>query len=434
MTKQQHWDAVVIGAGMAGLCATRALAEAGRSVLLLEAKQRVGGRILSLPLADSTLTAELGAEFVHGKPEPTLQLAREAGVELIPLQDLHYLKRGSELVKIADPWQAFEQVMKALDANEPDLTAAAFLEQRSVEPDTRERFRQLVEGFEAAPIAEVGIKSLATDSEALSSDESQFRVAGGYGRLLEYVQARALASGAEIRLNAAARCVLWRENGPISVQLDASSASLSARLCVVSVPLGVLQSEPGRGGLAFEPDVIPWRAPLKRLGMGQACRIVFEFWGSLAIDGIPNGAFIHCPTALFETFWCQAREGRTLWTAWAGGPKAQQLAKESAEQREQLALGALAVLFDLPEATLAEQLCVVRQHDFSNDPHARGAYSFCRPDGATASKALSAPLGNTLFLAGEASDHEYPGTVAGAIASGQRAAKQALAALASDAA
>jgi len=160
--------------------------------------------------------------------------------------------------------------------------------------------------------------------------------------------------------------------------------------------------------------------------MGHACRVVFEFRGIVAADGMPRPAFIHHPVALFETFWSQEREGHTLWTAWSGGPKAQELARESAEQREPLALGSLAMLFDLPEATLTQQLRAAHHHDFSNDPQALGAYSFCRPDGATASKALSAPLGNTLILAGEATDHDYPGTVAGAIASGQRAAKQAL--------
>src|SRR5882757_7562405 len=148
MMEQRHWDAVVIGAGMAGLCAARALGEAGKSVVVLEASGRVGGRILSAPLADSSLTAELGAEFVHGKPEPTLWLAREAGVELTPLKDLHFLKHGTAFLKIADPWQPFVQLMNAVDSNQPDVTAAAFLEQASVDSQTAERFRQLVEGFE----------------------------------------------------------------------------------------------------------------------------------------------------------------------------------------------------------------------------------------------------------------------------------------------
>jgi monoamine oxidase len=425
----EHWEAAVLGAGIAGLCAARALAEAGRSVIVLEANDRVGGRILTESSADSSMAVELGAEFVHGKPEPTLLLAREAGVALTPLPDLHFLKHGNAFLSLPDPWQPFERVMKRLDPSRPDVTAAAFLEQHSVDPETAERFRQLVEGFEAAPIAEVSIKSLSTDSDALAEDDSQFRVEGGYGRLVEFVRARAVACGAEIRLRSPVKCIRWSENGPVSLQLETGASSLSARLCVISAPLAVLQMGSHAGGLTFEPEVVPWRAQLKRLGMGHACRIVFEFDGALLATGVPSAAFIHHPTALFETFWAQQSEGRTLWTAWAGGPKAQELAKESAEQRERLALGSLATLFDLPEATLALRLRVARQHDFSNDPRARGAYSFCRPDGATASKALNAPLGNALFLAGEATDHAYPGTVAGAIASGQRAAKQALAVL-----
>jgi monoamine oxidase len=374
------------------------------------------------------LPVELGAEFVHGRPEPTLSLAREAGVELIPLEDRHYLKHGSTFVELPNPWRPFERVVRKLDPTRPDVTAAAFLEQNVVDPETAERFRQLVEGFEASPIGEVSIKSLATDADALSEDDSQFRVAGGYSRLVEYVRQRGAERGAEVRLSCAVKRVIWQENGPVSLQLEALGTIVSARLCIISVPLGVLQSK-AQAGVAFEPEVAAWRAQLKRLGMGHACRVGFEFRGVIATDGMPRPAFIHHPVALFETFWSQESEGHTLWTAWSGGPKAQELARESAEQRERLALGSLAMLFDLPEATLARQLRAAYHHDFSNDPRARGAYSFCRPDGATASKALSAPLGNTLFLAGEATDHDYPGTVAGAIASGQRAAKQALAVL-----
>ena len=368
---------------------------------------------------------------MHGKPEPTvsLALAKRALLLAILLEDRHFLKHGSTFLKMPNPWQPFERVMKELDPTHPDVTAAAFLEQHVIDPETAERFRQLVEGFEAAPIAEVGIKSLATDSDALSDDDSQFRIDGGYGGLIEYVRGRAVERGAEIRLSSAVKGVNWQENGPVSLRLEALGASLSARLCIISVPLSVLQSDTQPGRLVFEPEVTPWRAQLKRLGMGHACRVVFEFRGILAAEGVPRAAFIHHPLALFETFWSQERGGHTLWTAWAGGPKAQELARESAEQRERLALGSLATLFDLPEATLAQQLRGVHHYDFSNDPRAGGAYSFCRPDGAKASKALSAPLGNTLFLAGEATDHDYPGTVAGAIASGQRAAKQALAVL-----
>lgn len=75
-------DAVVIGAGIAGLTAARSLSDARKSVLVLDAASRVGGRIWTVPGLIGALPSELGAEFVHGHPEPTLALAREAGVNL----------------------------------------------------------------------------------------------------------------------------------------------------------------------------------------------------------------------------------------------------------------------------------------------------------------------------------------------------------------
>ena len=88
-------------------------------------------------------------------------------------------------------------------------------------------------------------------------------------------------------------------------------------------------------------------------------------------------------------------------------------------------------MLEVPEASVLEVLLGgPHDHDYCNDDFARGAYSFCRPGGAKDSESLSAPIGDALFLAGEATDHEYPGTVAGALESGERAARQALAALA----
>jgi monoamine oxidase len=420
------WDAVVIGAGMAGLSAARALANAGKRVLVVEANARPGGRVLTV-LGGAGI--ELGAEFVHGKPEPTLSLAAEAGVELAPVTDRHFLKLGTAFQDMPDAFQPFEHVLKQRQKGEPDVSASVFLKQRNIDATTAERFRQLVEGFEAAPIDEVSIQSLAADAAAASDDDSQFRVVGGYGRLLSYLLEQLRVQGAAVRLSSAVSRVRWQA-GAVSLGFESGAPDVQARLCVVGVPLGVLQAQPSNFGLVFEPEVSAWQQPLERLAMGHACRITFEFKSDLTDGTVPHDAFIHHPSALFETFWSQRHGVQTLITAWAGGPKAIRLAHESPEQRQRLALGSLANLFDVPEAALCQTLIGVHHHDFSNDPRARGAYSFCRPGGAKASEALSEPCANTLFLAGEATDHRFPGTVAGAIASGQRAAKQALRALA----
>lgn len=423
-----EFDVIVIGAGMAGLTAARRVAEAGKKTLLLEASDRVGGRTWTID-GEST-TIELGAEFVHGEPAPTLALAREGGIELQRLEPRHFEKRDGELRELSDPWQPFAEVLGRLEPNDEDMSAQAFVAQQGIEPDTAERFRQLVEGFEAAPFNEVGIRSLATDSESVAADDAQFRVVGGYRGLVEFQRNRALAAGAELRLGAAVRRLEWHLNGPVSVGFEPPRAELSANACIVAVPLSALQSDAG-AGLSVEPAIKSWREPLEHLAMGQAYRYSFELPLEFASAAVPHDAFIHHPQSMFEAAWSRTTERHRLWTVWAGGPKAIALGKLSAPEREQQALSALAALLSVPEATLKASLSgPLRGHDFANDPHFRGAYSFCRPGGARASESLAAPIADALFMAGEATDHEYPGTVAGALASGERAARQVLIALA----
>ena len=411
-------DVVVIGAGMAGLNAARALASAGLSVHLLEARDRVGGRVLTLRSPEHG-PIELGAEFVHQDPEPTVQLAREAGVELVEIADVHFEKLGNELVPWADAFAPMTRVLERLDENEPDSTAREFLSRHDFDPETRLRFRQLVEGFEAAPLDEVSIKSLATDADANEQSSAQRTVAGGYIELTEYLFERCRALSVRPKLRTKVTRVERRSEG---VRVHTEGGDLLARACVVTLPVGVLQEE---GVERFDiGETAAERLSLS--GMGHAARITFVFPGEFAREVLPCAeAFVHLPEAAFTTFWRRRAGEKWLWTAWAGGPNAELVAGLSAAERELSATRALASILRTSADAVQSNALAIHSHDFSNDAWSRGAYSFVRPGGT--STRTSPPEPEPIVLAGEAFDDDYPGTVAGALASGERAGRTVLA-------
>ncbi|HET9933340.1 MAG TPA: FAD-dependent oxidoreductase, partial [Polyangiaceae bacterium] len=271
-------DVAVVGAGMAGLAAARALSKAGLAVCVLEARDRVGGRVLTIRSPEHG-AVELGAEFVHQDPEPTLRLAREAGVALIEIPDVHFEKRGRELTLWEDAFEPMTRVLDELRDDEPDTSAAAFLAQREFDAETRRRFRQLVEGFEAAPLGEVSIKSLVADAGASEESSAQRTVEGGYIELAEYLSERCRALGAKLRLRSPVTGVERRSEG---VRIHVDGATLSARACVLTLPVGVLEHE-GAERFAL-PDA---SKRLQQLGMGHAARVCFVFEDRFRPDALP---------------------------------------------------------------------------------------------------------------------------------------------------
>ena len=87
---EPSWEAVIIGAGAAGLSAARDLAKAGHTVLILEARDRLGGRIWTRHGIDTALPIELGAEFIHGESPPTQGLLEEAGETSVEMHGSHW--------------------------------------------------------------------------------------------------------------------------------------------------------------------------------------------------------------------------------------------------------------------------------------------------------------------------------------------------------
>ncbi|TMQ21390.1 MAG: FAD-dependent oxidoreductase [Deltaproteobacteria bacterium] len=395
-------DVAIVGAGFAGLAAARVLAERGIAVELFEASERVGGRARTIHDDGTSLPVELGPEFVHGCPEVTLALAREAGAELEEVVDRHHVQRGGRLVDAGDMWSRFGAMLEA--ANErvrrsaPDESAREYLERTGLTGEDAKLFAMFVEGFYAAPLDDISIASVAVDAG-----------------LVRWLAERLIHHQVAVHYGCFVRRIDW---GSDRVQLDYGSGSASAACAIITLPIGVLQS----GEVEFRPALGDHRAAMSRLAMGQVVKLVLclrePLWRDLA--------FVHGDGTAFPTFWIRSADGAQQITAWAGGPHARALSGFAADQLAERAIDELAGLTGVPASRLAEAVRHHHFHDHHAYPYARGAYSYTRVHGGGAAAVLARPLGERLFFAGEATDADYEGSVAGALASGVRAAHQVL--------
>lgn len=417
----------IIGAGFAGLAAARRLSEFGIGVELFEATGRVGGRAHTLRDAASGAPVELGAEFVHGRPEATLSVLRAAGFELEDTANRHHLVQGTELTAARDMWDRFSTLLEHTKHMRHDRSARAYMERSKMAPDDAALFAMLVQDHYAAPLDDIGVYGIASDlkggTEELGS--SQTRPLGGYGALVDYL-AKELRRGC-IPVNHS--CVVHEIDwGGDRVEIDyrrgGAKGSATADRVIVTVPLGVLQSGTVRFRPALGPDI---DGALAQLGMGQVVKLVLcmkePVWKGRNLEFVH---YIDACDACFPTFWVN---GNHQLTAWAGGPHARALAGLSREELVGRAVDDISRALGIPREQIADAIVHTHFHDFAADPFSRGAYSYTRVGGSDAASVLSRPLGNRVFLAGEATDRDYEGSVGGAIASGIRAAEQVLRAM-----
>jgi monoamine oxidase len=171
----------------------------------------------------------------------------------------------------------------------------------------------------------------------------------------------------------------------------------------------------------FTPALKEKGASLAKLASGPVVRVAMAFRSAFWEKEHPGVAFFHSPSAPFPTFWTPLPMHAPLLTAWAGGPKAEKLTGSTPESLLREALASVRSVLGKSEEPIAFLV-----HDWQADPYARGGYSYVRVGGTGARERLAAPLEETLYFAGEATDVEQSGTVGGALASGIRAACEIL--------
>jgi monoamine oxidase len=420
------FDVVVIGAGVAGLAAARAIAEVGLRVVVLEAQERVGGRIRTVRDGDTVI--ELGAEFVHGRPPELWALLEEAGLET-------YERTGDFLRRGEDGLQAMEEGNEEDDPLEkleefagPDCSFAEYLRRIGVSEQDARRELSYVEGFNAADAQEASAMALGKQQKAedeVDGDRS-WRVRDGYVRVPEFLRDRLLAGGGELELGAEVVAVAWEDERGGREEKRERFATVTcrdgrtwrAKRVVIAVPLGVLRT----GTVRFEPDVPRVMEAAGRLRMGHVCRFTMIFARRLWPEKM---SFLLTQDLLPTVWWTSRPEDSHSLTGWVGGPRSLGLLGLSLQDLERRAVEAVAQALEVDEDEVRRELRGFHTHDWDADPWSRGAYTWVPVGGLEASAGMCEPVEDTLYFAGEHTDTTgHWGTVHAALRSGLRAARQ----------
>jgi len=419
MNSSSEVDVAVIGAGAAGVGAGRALAAAGRSFVLLEARDRIGGRAWTLG-CEGGFPVDLGCEWLHSaETNPLVPLARQLGVAVDEYGE--YWADEWNTAKLGEAAYAelraatdglFERAEALAAAGGPDAALADLI---AADHSWRPAVEAICGWITGGRLDQVSAIDLGTNGDTLVN----WRLPGGYGALIG-----TMAEGLPVRLASPVTAIDWRGT---AIEIETARGSLKAQRVIVTLPSNVIAGSNDGGGIDFTPALPPEKLQAAAdLPLGANLKLF------LAVEGQPFGPpRDHQLPSRFDRVDCSFLHahpfGRPVVAAYFGGDLARQL--EAA---------GLAAMSDFVENELAfNHGAAVRGHfspiaasGWMADPWAGGAYSYARPGAAAARQRLAEPIDERIFFAGEATSRDDFATAHGAYLSGLAAARAALAALA----
>jgi monoamine oxidase len=441
---------LVIGAGISGLAAAVKLAEAGLPVTILEARDRVGGRIFTRHDDDSPVPIELGAEFIHGMAPEIVEPLQQMNAAITEVEGDNWCVSNGRLSQCKF-FAQIDKILGKMDANAPDESFLTFLERcfpnKKNDLELEEARRHAigyVTGFNAADPAQVSVHWLVQEMEAEERIQGQraFRPVDGYAPLVRFFRRRFEQAGGVIHTGTVAERVNWRR-GHAEITMRATDKSsgeskMTAAKALITLPLALLKAHVGEtGAIEFRPTLPRKKLDaLDRLEMGKVIRVVLRFrhrfWETLTPSRgdektLGRMSFLFSDDQWFPTWWTTAPRESPIITAWAPFRAAERLSGQREAFVIDQCLNTLSQLLSVSPSKLQDEFAAAYFHDWQGDPFARGVYSYAKVGADGAQQELAAPLENTLFFAGEATDTSgNTGTVHGAIASGYRAASEIL--------
>jgi monoamine oxidase len=411
-------DVAVIGAGAAGIAAGRRLAASrGLSVLVLEARERAGGRTWTVE--KNGLPCDLGGEWLHSADRNVLApLAEELGFEL-------YHRRPDWTTRLRNSGATPEEEEDWIAEREAHYWA---IHRAASEPEDRPAASVLKPGgrwnalFDAASTWGNAIeleKLSVKDNDRYEDSGINWRVRRGYGTLLA-----TLAEKLPIAFGAPVTKIDHRGR---DIVLDTARGRVRAARIVIAVPTAILAGE----HLAFDPVLSGKLAAADGLPLGLADKLFLGFDGAMADIG-DSDLFLVGATTRRETMSYQARPfGRPIIQCFFGGEFAAGLEREGMAAMAAFAADELAALRG---NDIRKRLTPLAASSWRGDDFARGSYSYAKPGHADDRAALAKPVEGRIFFAGEACSPNFFSTVHGAYETGTAAAEAALASLKAEAA
>lgn len=404
---------LVIGAGIAGLAAAQDLTAAGHKVRILEARNRVGGRIhTDRNLAE--VPVELGAEFIHTSVVPTWEILNQAKIKT------HYINQQSDLwirlpdgtIRTVGEEVSFSGVPLGWPEAQGEESVAAYLKRLGLEVHQAPyKLQEYISDY--GDPDNLSVRAALEFMLDPTSEEGDYRPLPGYDRVVQ-----ALAEGLDIELGAVVDTIAW--GGPGVTVILADGRAYGADQVVITLPLGVLKA----GRVRFVPELPQWKlSAIRRLGVATVLKLIYRFDGPILPKGI-NGLYV-CG-GLPDEWWSSSkgqRYGGEVMTAFAAGEKARQLLELGQERALAVGLATLREALGRPDLTPSAQAW----SHWQDDPYALGAYSMAVVGATDARATLARPIEHKLFWAGEGTaSNAWAGTVHGALQSGKRAAAEVL--------
>jgi monoamine oxidase len=397
-------DVVVIGAGAAGIAASRVLADAGVPHIVLEARDRIGGRAHTAACG-TPYTLDLGCEWLHSADRNVLAgLASAHGFDIDksePPWRRRHPQRGfgeAEQAAFEREQAAFYQRLEEAAKRPKDGPASELL-------DPGARWNGLTDAistyYNGAPLSRVSVH----DFDRYIDTEVNWRVVGGYGALIA-----ALGATMPLRLGCAVRRV---DTSGAALRIETNLGTIETRAAIVTVPTGVLAA----GAIGFDAALDDHLDAASGLPLGLADKLFFTLAEPEAFE--PDTRLIGAPDRVDSGSYTLRSGGRALVEGYFGGDYARHL------ERGGLAAFADAARREITQALgrdIGARLEPVVATGWALDPYALGSYSHALPGRADARKTLAMPFQDRLLFAGEATSPHFFSTAHGAFEEGARAA------------